>query len=52
MELVYFDVAVLVVINLIEAVLQSEPSLHQDLDEVVKDFILGVLHLALLFNPS
>ena len=52
MELINLNVAVLVLINLIEAVLQCETSLEEHLDQMIEDLILRVLHLTLLIDIS
>ena len=52
MELVDLDVSILIFIKLIEAVLDSEATLDQYLNKMVKYFILSVLDLSLLLNLS
>ena len=50
MELVHFNITVFVFINLVETVLQSESSLQQYFHQMIKDLVLGVLHLTLFAN--
>ena len=50
MELVNFNVAVLVSVDLVEAVLQSDSTLNQNLHQVIKDLILSILDRLLLLN--
>ena len=56
MELVNFDVPILVFVDLVEAILEGQPSLHQNLDQMVEDFVLSValatlaLHLRQLLD--
>ena len=52
MELVDLDVSILIFIKLIEAVLDSEATLDEYLNKMVKYFILSVLDLSLLLNLS
>lgn len=48
MELVNFDVSVLIIVNLVEAVSESETTLDQNLDQMIKDFVLCVFSYSLL----
>ena len=50
MELINLYIAILVLIYLIKAVLQSQTTLDQDLDQMIKDLVLSILHLSLLLN--
>lgn len=50
MEVVDLNEPVLLLVQLVEAVLQREASLHQYLNQVVEDLILSVLHFALLLK--
>lgn len=50
MELVHLDVAVLVRVNLVEAVLQGDATLDQNLHQVVKYLVLGILDVLLPLN--
>lgn len=50
MELINLDIAIFVFIDLVEAVLESKSSLKEHLDQMIKDLVLGVGHLAFLIN--
>jgi len=44
MELVDFNEAILVFINLVEAISESQTSLNKNFHQVIEDFILCVFH--------
>lgn len=50
MELVNLDIAVLVIVNLVEAVHQGQASLQKHLHQVVKDLVLSVHEFTLLLD--
>lgn len=54
MELSHFDIIVVIAVNLLEDLIESEAALMHDLEQVVEDFILGVMVISvfLLFDGS
>lgn len=50
MELVNFNVPILVFVDLVEAILEGQSTLHQNLDQMVEDFVLSVALATLTLN--
>ena len=52
MELIDLNVTITIFVKLVKAILKGEAPLNQDFDQMIEDFVLGVLDFALLLNLS